>query len=104
MKLPGSCPHNDRSVASLIGDKEDTNVVVGRHDRCASFRARHAHAEILASLRHRPRADIAAHNAIRVADDLALVALRPSFEDDNLIELLALRLVHVHHDDTRLRL
>jgi hypothetical protein len=25
---------------------------------------------------------------------------RPSFEDDDLVELLTLRLVHVHHDDT----
>jgi hypothetical protein len=68
------------------------------------FAARDANSEVLACLIINFIPRVAAHDPVEIRDDLTLLKARPSLEDDDLVELLALGLVHVHHDDTRLRL
>jgi hypothetical protein len=62
--------------------------------------ARDADPEVLAGLIVNFVSRVAAHDPVEIRNDLALLKARPSFEDDDLVELLTLRLVHVHHDDT----
>lgn len=85
------------------GRQQDAHVILWRHDRRPDLRARDTDPEILTCLRHRPIMNISSDDPIWIADDLVLHSLRPSFEDDNFVKLLPLRLVHVHHHDAGFR-
>ena len=84
--------------AWLHRPEQNANVVGWRHDCRAQLGSRDADPKILACLTDVTVDHIAPHDAVGVCNDLSLLPQRPSFEDDHLVELLPLGLVHVHYD------
>jgi hypothetical protein len=65
---------------------------------------RYAHPEVLANIVSYLLPIVVPNDAMRVRHDLSLPDQWPTFKDDDFVELLSLRLVHVHDDDPGFRL
>lgn len=77
----------------------DARVDAGRQYGRAKLAAGDAHPQVLSGLFIQVFLGVSTNDPVRVPDDLLFEVTRPAFEDDDLVELLPLGLVHVHDED-----
>ena len=85
-------------------DQQDAGVSLRCEKGRSLFGPGDAYPEILASLVIDIDSQVTSNNPIGIGGYCCIPVAWPSFENNDLIELLSFRLVHVHHDNAGFRL